>query len=83
MLQSFQLFAKALRTLLAPRSNPQMGSHPHQSHKKTLLRVLILNGADYGALLELYNEIIKPAFSTPTALVLFNDIQNYLELQAA
>lgn len=43
----------------------------------------VKNGADYGALLELYNEIIKPAFSTPTALVLFNDIQNYLELKAA
>ena len=34
LLQSFQLFAKALRTLLAPRSNPQMGSHPHRRIKK-------------------------------------------------
>ena len=36
MLQSFQLFAKPLRTLLAPRSNPQMGSHPHHSNKKDI-----------------------------------------------
>lgn len=51
---------------------------------KALMNFAILkNGAEYGALLELYNEIIKPAFSTPTALVLFNDIQNYLELKAA
>lgn len=51
--------------------------------KEPLESALLKYGADYGALLELYNEIIKPAFSTPTALVLFNDIQNYLELQAA
>ena len=51
---------------------------------KALMNFAILkNGAGYGSLLELYNKIIQPAFSTPTALVLFNDIKNYLELQAA
>ena len=29
-------FAKLLRTLLALRSNPQIGSHPHRSNKKDL-----------------------------------------------
>ena len=44
---------------------------------------LFKNGAGYGSLLELFNKTLQPTLNTPNALILFNDIKNYLELSAA
>lgn len=40
------------------------------------------NGAGYGSLLELFNKTLRPTLNTSNALILFNDIKNYLESAA-
>ena len=72
MLQSFQLFAKTLRTLLAPRSNPQMGSHPHLSNKKDLGKSQSLfYGAGNSLISEPFKELLTEIDSSESKGVIY------------
>ena len=58
-----------------------MVSYPHAQFKLkkyTFYKVYFFNGAEYGSLLELFNKTLQPVLSSPQIILLYSEIENYI-----